>query len=169
MTMETNLLWMAGGLVIGVILGIVLHRLFHSESAKNRRLEQQIDQLQRQNVRYQAQVSEHFSKTGDLLSRLNSSYRDIFAHLVHGAERLGNDEEFRNRLPFGPVSGMKSNDKPAEEPATSSMAAPLDYAPSAAGTLSESYGFPMPPKDLEVEVVESAEDKGKPPAEKAGN
>lgn len=150
--MESNLLWLSGGLIIGLVLGALLRHLLHSETAKNRRLEQQIDQLQRQHQRYQAQVSEHFSRTGDLLSGLNSSYRDIFSHLVLGAERLGNDDEFRSRLPFGPVSGMKKSENADSNEPVESLSPPRDYAPpSKQGTLSENYGFPSPPQDFEVE------------------
>jgi uncharacterized membrane-anchored protein YhcB (DUF1043 family) len=137
------------GLVAGIVIGAVLYRLLHTESAKNRRLEQQIDLLQRRHTQYQAEVSDHFSRTGDLLTRLNSSYRDIFTHLAQGAEKLGSDSEFRSRLPAGLTTNQSGNARNTDSagPATGEKTPepPLDYAPkntSDRGTLSEEFGFP---------------------------
>lgn len=144
--MTSPILLLILGIAVGALIGALAHRLFNAESTKNRRLEQQIDQLQRQHLKYQAEVSDHFSKTAELLSRLNSSYRDIFSHLAQGAERLGSESDFRSRLPYGPA-GSRSNlsdplgkggeDRREIEP-------PRDYAPKDArssGTLAEGYGF----------------------------
>ncbi|MBU6949977.1 MULTISPECIES: YhcB family protein [unclassified Hahella] len=132
--------------LVGLGLGVLLHKLLHSETAKNRRLERQIDHLQDQHTRYQAEVAEHFSRTAEMLGKLNANYRDIFNHLAVGAERLCSDSEFKSLVSSATPSlsvKRKEGKNKAEEDTV--FEPPRDYAPKAdpkeKGTLSEDYGF----------------------------
>jgi len=142
--------------VVGTGIGILLHKLLHSESAKNRRLESQMDQLQDQHMRYQAEVTEHFTRTAEMLGRLNANYREVFNHLAVGAERLCSDTEFKSlaasATPAKPLRTEKlSKDKKYQ---VDLYDPPLDYAPKnnpkEKGTLAEDFGFSAHPASTEI-------------------
>jgi len=129
--------------VAGLVLGALIHRLTSSETARNRRLVQQLDQLQAQHERYQAEVSAHFAKSADLFSKINSTYRELISHMAASSERLAEDVEFKRNLNLAPPFRQTSTldiDELAEvvEP-------PRDYAPKSKpeekGTLAEDYGL----------------------------
>ncbi|OZG70526.1 hypothetical protein BTA51_25675 [Hahella sp. CCB-MM4] len=133
--------------LIGTGIGILLHKLLHSESAKNRRLESQMDQLQDQHMRYQAEVTEHFTRTAEMLGRLNANYREIFNHLAVGAERLCSDTEFKSLVASAAPSKPLRTEKLSknERYQTELFDPPRDYAPKSnpkeKGTLAEDFGF----------------------------
>ncbi len=130
--------------VAGLLVGALIHRLMQSETTKNRRLVQQLDQIKEQHTRYQAEVSEHFAKTADLYSKLNTNYRELLTHMASSAERLSDDVDFSRTLNLtGP------NQRPVNvneiKPDTTGFEPPRDYAPKATphdkGTLSEDFGL----------------------------
>src|SRR5690606_4791379 len=84
--------------VAGLVLGALIYRLTSSDTAKNRRLVQQLDQLQAQHERYQADVSAHFAKSADLFSKINGTYRELITHMAASSERLAEDVEFKRNL-----------------------------------------------------------------------
>ena len=45
-------------------------------------LESQLDQAKQDQADYEAEVSEHFSQTADLLHKLTSDYRAVYTHLA---------------------------------------------------------------------------------------
>ena len=146
--MESEIIIVTGiALVIGMIAGALLHKTFHAGSAKNRRLESQIDQLNDRHTHYQAEVNSHFSKTAELLGKLNADYQKVFNHLAKGAERLGSDTEFRTNV----TSKLEQNHRPATEnkallAETKYADPPRDYAPKSdpedKGMLAEDFGLP---------------------------
>jgi hypothetical protein len=54
-------------------------------------LESQLDQAKQARVDYEAEVSDHFAQTADLLHKLTDDYRSVYAHLADGAEQLCGD------------------------------------------------------------------------------
>ncbi len=54
-------------------------------------LESQLDQAKHDRADYEAEVSEHFSQTADLLHKLTDDYRAVYSHLADGAEQLCGD------------------------------------------------------------------------------
>ena len=90
----TNLIIAAAvALAIGLVLGLLIGRSGNGPSLKQRRAEQQIEELRNEYTRYQAQVNEHFMESADLMRRLNDSYRDVNEHMARGANRLCSDED----------------------------------------------------------------------------
>ncbi len=65
---------------------------------RQRRAEQQIEELRSEFTRYQAQVNEHFMESAHLLRRFNDAYRDVNQHMARGANRLCNDEDWMEEL-----------------------------------------------------------------------
>lgn len=140
--MNNLILAAIAALVIGVIIGILIGRSGQGSTLRQRRAEQQIEEIRNEYTRYQAQVNEHFMESAHLLRRFNDSYQDVNQHMARGANRLCNDEEWlqeleqenaRARLEGG------ANDKDGVEP-------PRDYAPKhdpqEKGTLAEDFGMP---------------------------
>jgi uncharacterized membrane-anchored protein YhcB (DUF1043 family) len=131
----TNLIIAAAvALAIGLVLGLLIGRSGNGPSLRQRRAEQQIEELRSEYTRYQAQVNEHFMESADLMRRLNDSYRDVNEHMARGANRLCNDEDWLDQL---------ERDK-AGSPGES-LEPPRDYAlrkdPEEKGTLAEDFGL----------------------------
>ncbi|TBW56792.1 DUF1043 family protein [Marinobacter halodurans] len=128
-------------LVIGLVVGVLVGRSGQSTSLRQRRLEQQIDELRSEYTRYQAQVNEHFMESAHLMRRLNDVYRDVSQHMARGANRLCHDEDWLDELEkkddTARLGAAKSEDSGFEPP--------RDYAPKSdpkeKGTLAEDYGL----------------------------
>ena len=88
---------------------------------------------------YRNEVDRHFLKTAELVNQLTESYRSVHEHLSGGARQLCSEEGRRQAV-------TRSLDRPrgedsASQPAPEEVDQPLDYAPSAKGTLSEEFGL----------------------------
>ena len=138
-----NLILAAGAaLIVGVIIGLLIGRSGQGSTLRQRRAEQQIDEIRNEYTRYQAQVNEHFMESAQLLRRFNDSYRDVNKHMARGANRLCNDEEWLEELERENARAkleVNATPKKGAEP-------PRDYAPRSdpeqKGTLEEGFGMP---------------------------
>lgn len=140
--MNNLILAAIAALIVGVIIGILVGRFGQSTTLRQRRAEQQIEEIRNEYTRYQAQVNEHFMESAHLLRRFNDSYRDVNQHMARGANRLCNDEEWLQELEQETARARlagSADDKDGVE-------APRDYAPKndpeEKGTLSEDFGLP---------------------------
>ncbi len=136
----TNLILAAvAALVVGIVIGILVGRSGQGATLRQRRAEQQIEELRSEFTRYQAQVNEHFMESAHLLRRFNDAYRDVNPHMARGANRLCNDEDWMEELDQKSKGRLEhgSDGEPSEPP--------RDYAPKAdpeaKGTLAEDYGL----------------------------
>ncbi len=127
--------------VMGVLIGALANHFLRADTGKNRRLEQQLDKLQRKNTQYQAEVSNHFSQTATILNRLNEDFQEVQSHLTKAAGELCSESEaddFR-QLP------VPRNQPELVENEEGINSAPLDYAPKTESalqsTLKEGYGL----------------------------
>jgi uncharacterized membrane-anchored protein YhcB (DUF1043 family) len=140
--MNNLILAAIAALIVGLIIGVLVGRSGQSSTLRQRRAEQQIEEIRNEYTRYQAQVNEHFMESAHLLRRFNDSYRDVNQHMARGANRLCNDEEWLHELAQenaeGRLGGGSSSDDGAEPP--------RDYAPKSdpeeKGTLAEDFGMP---------------------------
>ncbi|MEQ5834543.1 DUF1043 family protein [Marinobacter sp. R17] len=128
-------------LVIGLVVGVLVGRSGQSTSLRQRRLEQQIDELRSEYTRYQAQVNEHFMESAHLMRRLNDVYRDVSQHMARGANRLCHDEDWLHELEKKDDTARLGDAKSGD----SGFEPPRDYAPKSdpkeKGTLAEDYGL----------------------------
>ena len=102
-------------------------------------LESQLDQAKQARVDYEAEVSDHFAQTADLLHKLTDDYRSVYAHLADGAEQLCGD-----RVNISDTALTAPSDATSEKPHLVEVAQPLDYAPKKPdeqGQLSEDFGL----------------------------
>jgi len=137
----TNLILAAiAALVVGIVIGVLFGRSGQGQTLRQRRAEQQIDELRSEFTRYQAQVNEHFMESAHLLRRFNDAYRDVNQHMARGANRLCNDEDWMEELQQE-TSGKRLEEVRENAPAEP----PRDYAPKkdpeAKGTLAEDFGL----------------------------
>lgn len=173
---------------VALIVGVLLGKFFGSNSAsaqERENLAKDLQATQEELSRYKEQVTDHFSKTADLVNNMTESYRDVYQHLAKSADQLGVNEQFKLRLESdNSESGALSDIKEAEaaetlspEPSTPETgedtqpseahprsvddisAPPRDYAPKTAtneeGTLTEGFGL----KDNDTEEPKPEEKK----------
>ena len=102
-------------------------------------LESQLDQVKQDRADYEAEVSEHFSLTADLLNKLTSDYRAVYTHLADGAEQLCGD-----RISISEAALTAPAADSIDKPHLVEVEPPLDYAPKKPdeqGQLSETFGL----------------------------
>jgi len=102
-------------------------------------LESQLDQVKQDRADYEAEVSEHFSQTADLLHKLTSDYRAVYTHLADGAEQLCGD-----RISISEAALTAPAADSIDKPHLVEVEQPLDYAPKKPdeqGQLSETFGL----------------------------
>jgi uncharacterized membrane-anchored protein YhcB (DUF1043 family) len=129
-------------LIVGLVIGVLIGRSAQSSTLRQRRAEQQSEEIRNEYTRYQAQVNEHFMESAHLLRRFNDSYRDVNQHMARGANRLCNDEEWLHELQQENTRSRLERSSAEEDGAE----APRDYAPKGdpeeKGTLAEDFGLP---------------------------
>ena len=136
-------------LIIALIIGGAIGSLIGWYSAlasrgDNKRkiileLESQLDQARPNQVDYEAEVTEHFARTADLLNKLTDDYRSVYTHLANGADQLCGDQISMSE----PALSAPPHDA-TDKPQLVEVAPPLDYAPQkpdAQGQLSETFGL----------------------------
>lgn len=132
----TNLILAAiAALIIGIVIGAFVGRSKQGSTLRQRRAEQQTEELRSEYTRYQAQVNEHFMESAHLLRRFNDAYRDVNQHMARGANRLCNDEDWMTEL------AEETSRKRLEDVTEDGAEPPRDYAPKSSGTLSEDFGL----------------------------
>ncbi len=102
-------------------------------------LESQLDQARQNKVDYEAEVTEHFARTADLLNKLTDDYRSVYTHLANGADQLCGDQISMSE----PALSAPLHDA-TDKPQLVEVAQPLDYAPKKPdeqGQLSETFGL----------------------------
>lgn len=141
----TNLILAAvAALIVGIVIGAMVGRSGQGSSLRQRRAEQQTEEVRNEYLRYQAQVNEHFMESAHLLRRFNDAYRDVNQHMARGANRLCNDEEWLAEL------AEEDSHKRLEENNDDDAEPPRDYAPKTSGTLSEDFGLKKGDKTAEA-------------------
>ena len=143
MSYNGGLLWLIGiaGLLIGAGAGLLLGQWLQQKGSRSKReLERQLTELRGQQREYQQEVTEHFSKTAQLLGQLTTSYRDVHNHLAMGAERLSSGQAPMLKAFAEDASGLTiEQDQEPEH-----LEPPRDYAPrdqQDKRTLDEDYGL----------------------------
>ena len=125
--------------ILGVVIGYIAAQRNSSAQQTQRQLQTRLTEMQEQQESYQSEVSEHFSKTADLLNQLTDSYRDVHNHLASGVQMLGNEEAGDS------IKTLPDDDKPAKLEHDENITPPLDYAPKDSpdqpGMLNEGFGI----------------------------
>ena len=134
--------------IIGAVIGYFAAQRTSTAQQNQRQLQTRLTEMQEQQESYQSEVSEHFSKTADLLNQLTDSYRDVHNHLASGVQMLGNEEAGDS------IKTLPDDDKPAKLEHDENITPPLDYAPKDSpdqpGMLNEGFGIEKAKADAVV-------------------
>ncbi|MCW8885769.1 MAG: DUF1043 family protein [Motiliproteus sp.] len=147
-------------LAFGGIIGLIIGRA-SSSPEQRQQLQKNLDSTKRELDSYKDEVTEHFTRTAELVNNLTESYREVHQHLAKSADTLCDGNELSHRLETPMASSALEQTESAEAPSAESPAdaptetgekkkssevePPKDYAPKtdpeAEGTLSENFGL----------------------------
>ena len=82
-----------GAAVLGVIIGYLASKKMGAALKAQALLQQQIEELQKQQQNYRSEVSDHFAETAQLFNQLTNSYRNVHNHLAEGAQKLAGESD----------------------------------------------------------------------------
>ena len=99
-------------LVIGILFGVLLHRLFGKNSG-NPEWQQEKEAMEEELRRYREQVNNHFSTSAELFQRLNDSYRDLLKHMADGTQELEVELPARLKHDINQIAAL--NNKPEQQ------------------------------------------------------
>jgi uncharacterized membrane-anchored protein YhcB (DUF1043 family) len=99
--------WLFGGITLvgGILIGVLLLRLFNPAAGDVAKLQAELEQARKDMESYKASVNTHFNKTSDLVNELTQDYVKVYRHLAEGAQTLSETREFTQVLdqPSGQV------------------------------------------------------------------
>ncbi len=128
--LTTGVLCFAAGVVVGA--GLLFWLLPARRQAGQ--LIRDRDEARQALNHYRDKVDDHFLQTADLVNDMTQAYRSVHEHLSKGAQVLCSEVGRKRAV-------AKSLDSAPDKEKNEPMAPPLDYAPSAKGTLSEDFGL----------------------------
>jgi uncharacterized membrane-anchored protein YhcB (DUF1043 family) len=145
------MIWLIGlgCLLSGTVIGAVLFKVYLSDEAKVRDLEEQLQILSEEHENYKSTVHNHFNSSAQLLGRLTESYRDVFLHMAEGARTLCPDYISSQMSLTGDTKSLLG-----QADSNTPLAPPLDYAArtepakpakKGGGGTEEDYGFDSDP------------------------
>jgi uncharacterized membrane-anchored protein YhcB (DUF1043 family) len=93
-------IWLFGAIFLagGILLGVLLLRLFNPKTGDVEKLQAELDQAHKDMESYKASVNSHFNKTSDLVNELTQDYVKVYRHLAEGAQTLSDTREFTQVL-----------------------------------------------------------------------
>lgn len=151
---------------IGIGAGIYIHRSKYSENNQTGKLQDELQSLEQEFDQYKSSVSEHFSKTSELVNGLTENYVKVYQHLAEGSQALTNTDQVSLTLGQDEqqlVSVInKIEDAGSNTADNADMEEPRDYAPKpnngeAEGTLSEAFSIKTDKHGPEAEAEELLE------------
>ena len=160
-------------LVIGILFGVLLHRLFGKNSG-NPEWQQEKEAMEEELRRYREQVNNHFSTSAELFQRLNDSYRDLLKHMADGTQELEVELPARLKHDINQIAALNNKpDQPEddnisispEQMAAQSTSPDSTVAASAMQTEHSELEEPTSTVDQEKNDIESGD---KPPKQKSG-
>lgn len=86
---------LAFGLFFGGACGVYLARSGNAAIRRAKELDAELKQTREELVAFKGQVTEHFSKTAELVNALTANYRSVYTHLAEGAQRFSNNDAIK--------------------------------------------------------------------------
>lgn len=87
-------IWVLIGLAAGLLIGGGVVWLWKQGGGSGRT----VAELEQENQRFKAEVTDHFVETARLINQLTDSYKAVFDHLSGGAQRLVDPKDLSERL-----------------------------------------------------------------------
>ena len=127
--------WLFGGIVLvgGVLIGVLLLRVFNPVAGDVEKLQAELEQARSDMKTYKASVNSHFDKTSDLVNELTQDYVKVYRHLAEGAQTLSDTREFAQVLDQ-PQGQVLISVETEADPAPDLPAAEVEDAPDADAT-----------------------------------
>lgn len=145
--------------VAGALVGALVLYFLLPARRQYGRLMRERNEAQKDLAQYRAEVDQHFVQTAELVNRLTDSYRQVHEHLSHGARDLCS-ESGRRMAADASLNALPDDESLYED--SPGRGQPLDYAPSASGTLAEGYGL-----EEGSEASSGADESARPPLDYA--
>lgn len=152
-------------LLAGILTGAGLAWLLLPQRRREAALQKELDDTRLALNRYRDQVDSHFLRTADLVSQMNHAYRAVHEQLAEGARQLCSEQG--RRLAVARTFDLLADPQQDIDPQTDGLAAPLDYAPSHKGTLSEDFGLRRDAASEQADATSVADDLLNPPRDYA--
>jgi len=77
-------------LILGVVCGLLFGRATNGPLQEAQELKDSLNQVQSEFDTYKAEVTQHFTKTAELVNSMTDNYRNVHTHLAGGAQTLCN-------------------------------------------------------------------------------
>ncbi len=159
--------------LIGGALGAALMYLLLPARRAQRALKRERDEARANLARHREEVDHHFLRTAELVNQMTASYRAVHEHLSAGARTLCSEQG--RRLAMAKSLDSLPGYPGTEQDNAASISQPLDYAPSAQGTLAEDFGLRDEPEggpfspvdDLALAAKEDTPSQVEPPRDYA--
>jgi len=75
-------------LILGVVCGLLFGRATNAPLQEAQELKDSLNQVQSEFDTYKAEVTQHFTKTAELVNSMTDNYRNVHTHLAGGAQTL---------------------------------------------------------------------------------
>lgn len=75
-------------LVLGVVCGLLFGRATNAPYQQAQNLKDSLEQVQLEYEAYKVEVTQHFTKTAELVNTMTDNYRNVHTHLAGGAQTL---------------------------------------------------------------------------------
>jgi uncharacterized membrane-anchored protein YhcB (DUF1043 family) len=87
---DTTSIWATGILsfALGLVLGCICTYLFLGRHSQTAHLREELGELREKFSDYRDHVSQHFTRTSELVQEMTQSYRAVYEHLATGAQEL---------------------------------------------------------------------------------
>jgi len=77
-------------LILGVVCGLLFGRATNAPLQEAQELKDSLNQVQSEFDTYKTEVTQHFTKTAELVNSMTDNYRNVHTHLAGGAQTLCN-------------------------------------------------------------------------------
>jgi uncharacterized membrane-anchored protein YhcB (DUF1043 family) len=88
----------AMALVAGILLGVLITRLFSPAAVDIDKLKADLELERAEMESYKASVNTHFDEASELVNELTQDYVKVYRHLAEGAQKLSDTREFSQVL-----------------------------------------------------------------------
>ncbi len=114
-------------LILGVVCGLLFGRATNAPYQEAQALKESLEQVQSEFDNYRSEVTQHFTKTAELVNSMTENYRNVHSHLAGGAQALCSGalqlESMNDKEALEAKAEEVTENGPAEEPAVTETAA----------------------------------------------
>ncbi len=108
-------------LILGVVCGLLFGRATNAPYQEAQALKESLEQVQSEFDNYKSEVTQHFTKTAELVNSMTENYRNVHTHLAGGAQALCSGalqlESMNDKEALEAKAEEVTENGPAEEPA----------------------------------------------------